>query len=805
MKTSFNWLCDWVPGLAAQGVTGTAALLTRLGFEVEGVEDLGQELSGVVIAEVVAAARPHPGADKLRIVRVRAGDREEDVVCGAPNVPPPGNRVVWAAPGARLPGGMTIAAREVRGVMSPGMLCSEPELGLGAQGDGILILSPDDRSGADFAAEFKIADAIFEVNVTPNRADALSHLGLARELASFLELPLQAPDLPKVTVFPQEKSPRDVTLAKGSGCSRYQARFVTGVTVAQSPLWMRLRLHRCGVRPLNNLVDVTNYILLELGQPLHAFDLDRVQGNVTVRRATTGESMRTLDGQDRNLDARDIVIADEKGPIALGGVMGGATSEVTAATRNLLVEAATFDAASIRRTSKRLGLQSEASYRYERGVDPEGIPRAAGRASALLASLGGGQVVSAAIDSYPDPWSARHLRLPIRRLQTVTGQAIAAESARALLAPILDGVAIEGQGDDSTLVAGVPSFRPDLILAEDLIEEVLRRGDGFGSPAAPGRILPTSTPTAHPEAIPDAARNLLAAAGFSEVATWAFVPRARLAIIGGDDLWLADGIAVQNPISADYELMRTSLLPGLADVLLRNLARGVADVAIFEVGPVVLRGAPGTDAIQSERAAGLLAGHVAGWLRQGEPCDFFDLKTVVEDVLRGLGVSDVSIQGKSDRPYLHPGISARITAPDGSVLGHIGEVHPMIARRLGLDVRAYFFEIDLDHVPTGRGDVRGYAPPRFPAATRDVSFWIAEGTAAADQKQTFLSAGEPLLRDVRVLEDFRDPKYAPVGHKGMLWSLTYRAEDRTLTDAEADAAQTRVVEALRRQMDVTIR
>ncbi len=375
--------------------------MTGQGLEVEGIDAKGRELSGVVVAEVLDI-RPHPKADKLRIVRVRAGSREEDVVCGAPNVPPPGNRVCWAQPGARLPGGKTLEAREVRGVMSPGMLCSEPEMGLGEQGDGILILSPSSEPGDDLAISIGAVDDVLEVNVTPNRADALSHMGIARDLAAHFGARVR---LPAIDSVPESDSgpTMAVEIADAQGCPRYLARFLTGLTVAPSPIAMRLRLAYCGMRPISNLVDATNYVLLETGHPLHAFDFDKLQGRIVVRRAGQGECMETLDGQKRDLLPEDLLITDARGPVAIAGVMGGATSEVSDSTRQVLLEAATFDPRSIRRTAKRLGIPSEASYRFERGVDANGIPFASLRAVSLMAKLGGGSLVRTAVDQFPRP------------------------------------------------------------------------------------------------------------------------------------------------------------------------------------------------------------------------------------------------------------------------------------------------------------------------------------------------------------------------------------------------------------------
>jgi phenylalanyl-tRNA synthetase beta chain len=799
MKISFNWLRELVELPPDVDAERAAAALTEQGLEVEGIAPQGRELRGVVVAEVLAM-RPHPRADKLCIVRVRAGGREEEVVCGAPNVPAAGHRVCWAQPGARLPGGRTLEAREVRGVMSPGMLCSEIEMGFSEAAEGILILPMTAVPGQEVAEFVGSVDDVFEVNVTPNRPDALSHIGIARELSAHFGGKLRWPSIEKATVA--EGGPTmDVEILDAQGCPRYTARFITGLAVGPSPIRMRLRLGYCGMRPISNIVDVTNYVMLEAGHPLHAFDFDKLSGRIIVRRARPGEKMETLDNQKRLLVPEDLLITDERGPVAIAGVMGGATSEVAGDTRNVLLEAATFDPPSIRRTAKRLGIPSEASYRYERGVDANGIAFASLRAASLMAKLGGGSLVHAHVDRFPRPPATVKVNLSMAKLRRVSGNDYSLDFAQKQLGrlgltstPVADG-----------LMVTIPSYRPDLTIPEDLVEEILRMGE-YGKPARKERIATNATWRPNPEGPTDRARLLLAGAGLSEIVTWAFVSKAALAAISedGKDAALGQGIALRNPISADYEVMRTSLLPGLADALKRNLARGVAGAWLFEVGPVVRRGT-GPEPIESNHAAGILAGNCPGWLKPGETLDFYDCKRVVEDLLRGFGIADAAFVAPGAAPYLHPGVSAEIVAATGARLGRLGELHPAIGRRLGIDVGAFYFEVEIAALAASIPPLRTSAPPRFPAVARDVSFWIDLGVEAAALRVAFMSAQEPLLCELAVLEDFRDPKYVPPGKKGQLWSMTYRSPDRTLTDAEADEAHRRVVAALSSAFSIQIR
>lgn len=829
MKVSFTWLKELVALPQGTGVAEVARRLTLAGLEVESVEAIGRDVAGVKVAEV-RAVRPHPGADKLRIVRLSIDPADgggpnagTEVVCGAPNVPPPGGRVAWAAPGASLPGGFRIGRKEIRGFDSPGMICSEKELGLSDAAEGILILpsTVDFPVGADLIEALGIADDVLEVNVTPNRPDALSHAGLAREVAAAFGVSWSLPKISDVAaaagagdaappaslaaVAPSTALNVSLTVEDPVACPRYVATVVRGLRVAPSPSWIRNRLAACGARAISNLVDVTNFVMFETGHPLHAFDLDKIEGGIVVRQARPGEVLKTLDGVDRALVPADVVIADARGPVALAGVMGGARTEVSASTVNVLLEAATFDPRAVRKTAKRLGLHSEASHRFERGVDAEGVPVAAARAAALMAALSSGTVTGEPLDRRAAPASRRAVALSIPRLARTAGFEIAPEEAAAKLRAIEFEVEVGAPG--SELVATVPTFRPDVTIEVDLIEEIMRL---IGFDRVPVRLPPGGkAPELSPESVADRARDVLAALGLYEIAGWAFVPRAALAALGEDRL--AAAITVRNPISSDYEVMRTSLLPGLADAARRNLAHGVRDVGLFEVGAVIFPAPGDVHHHQHTIAAGLMAGQRPGWLKPGPALDFFDAKHVVVELLAALGIRlphFAPFPAGQAPAYVHPGVAARLhVGPEAASpsLGLVAELHPGVARRFGIEVPAFYFEVNLDAAGPAAPGLRAVATPRFPAVTRDISFWIDAAVNADAQSAAMRGAGEGLLRDIAVLEDFRDPRFAPPGQKGMLWTLTYRADDRTLTDAEVDAAHARVVAALGRALAIKIR
>ena len=562
---------------------------------------------------------------------------------------------------------------------------------------------------------------------------------------------------------------------------------------------MRVRLAACGMRAISNLVDVTNYVMLETGHPLHAFDLDKLRGGIQIRRANRGERMTTLDGVDRPLQESDVVIADDGGAIALAGVMGGADSEISASTTGVLLETATFDPRAIRRTAKRLGLHSEASHRFERGVDAEGIPHASRRAANMLARAGGGAVAGEGVDRYPQQTETRRVSLSFAGLTRLAGFEIPLAQAAEKLAAI--GIASTPDGADA-------ADGDDPQLSPGHLDRAGSRRGGH----AHGRLRPRARPAAafqrRAGAEPPGASPIARAISWPR---WGW-PRSSAGAssrAGGWRRWARrsrEGVVVKNPISADYELMRTSLLPALLDAARRNVARGVADVGLFEVGPVVWRARRRQGrAREPSYAAAILVGRRADWLKPGAAVDFFDGKRVAIELLRGLGVASprfVPVRAAAAAPgrWRRDSRRRRRCADRPGRRGppaHRARAGPRAAGRLRRG--------DARRRRGRRQPIRSVPPPRFPAVTRDVSFWIDVGGHRRRAARGAGAAAGPLLRDLAVLEDYRDPEYAPAGKKGMLWSLTYRADDRTLTDAEVDAAHARVVGALKAEPSVVIR
>jgi phenylalanyl-tRNA synthetase beta chain len=793
MRAVWSWLkelCDFERDVTVDEVSAT---FTSLGLEVEKVENLASDFAGVVIAEVVAT-RKHPEADKLTIVAVRDADggATTEVVCGAPNVPAPGGRVLWARPGAVLPGGTQIGKKKLKGVESAGMLCSETELGIGTDESGIVVLAADEQGaplGAAAQDALRLRDVVFELSISANRPDLLGHVGLARELVARLGGRLLAPAAALAEVEgPSPATGVALAIDDPDGCPRYTARAITGVKVAPSPRWLRWRLAAVGVRPISNLVDVTNYVMFESGQPLHAFDATTLtSGTIRVRRARAGERMTTLDDVERALEPTDLLICDGERPIALAGVMGGRDSEVGDATTNVLLESAGFQPLAVRRTSRRLGLRSEASQRFERGVDPAGAEAVSARAAYLLAKLGGGKVARVVVDAYPRPPARAALRFRPARASALTGVALSAELCRALLERL--GVAVATEAGDDALVCTPPSHRVDLDREVDLIEDVIRL-HGFAHVPA---TLPSAAvvPRRASDPRPAMARRALCAAGLDEAITFGFTSAARIAALGfavGDRR--AAPLALKNPMSLEHGVMRTTLIGNLLGALARNRKHQIEDVRLFEVGRVFLRPTSGAaDALPDEptHVAGVLAGPRGGWLVPDGTADFFDAKGAVERLLGELlGPRVAAVRYvPGGEPWLHPGVSARVEL-GGRPLGVVGEVHPAVRAAFEIEEPCFGFELELDGFPPP--DARQMqAIHRFPANRRDLSFLVAADISADRIRDLLLGGGDPLVEGVRLLEDYRDPSHVPAGKKGMLWSVTYRSHERTLTDAEVDA------------------
>jgi len=791
MKALWSWLLELCDLDRVPTPEEGARALTRAGIEIEQLVDLGAGFRGVVVAEVVAK-KPHPQADKLTLVDVitERGGAATQVVCGAPNVPAPGRKVLWAQVGATLPNGLTLAPKPVKGIVSPGMLCAEDELGLSQDHAGIVVLDEDDATPLGVPAQraLGIDDWLLDVNAPANRGDLLGHLGVARELVAMLGGRLVPPDADVDASGDPEVA---IAIASAESCPRYVGGIVAGLRVRPSPRRIAHRLRAVGVRPISNLVDVTNYVLFELGQPLHAFDADKLANDISVTPATDAERFTTLDNVARTLVPGDLVIRDAGRAVALAGVMGGLDSEVSATTTRVMLESASFQPIAIRRTARRLGLHSEASQRFERGVDPELAGFAWRRAAKLL----GGEV-HAPRDVYPGKRAPTPIHVRLSRVQAVTGVALSEQACTDALVRLGFTVAPGPRVMEVT----PPSARADITREVDAIEEILRV-TGYEQVKSTLPAMREAPPQQPPDRA-DRVRTALAAGGASEAITFAFQSSERCGALGlpATDR-RSQPIAIRNPMSEAQAVMRTSLLPNLIAAVARNHSFGRPDVALFEVGSVFLRRGESASeqplrelADEPMHAAGVLSGKRPAQIGDGTPYDAFDAKALALEAIRAVaGPIAVRTHATTAVPYLHPGVAGELVIGDRGreVVGWFGELHPAVRARLGVTAAVFAFEVELDKLRLAE-PAQMRAIPRFPGSARDVSLLLADSIPAARIADVIADAAEPLVAGVRLLEDYRDAKLG-AGMKSMLWSIAYRSPERTLTDAEVDRAHETIV------------
>ncbi len=804
MRVPVSWLRTLVPGLTAPA-DEIAAELVRLGLEVEQVSRVGRDVRGVVVAEVLTVEQLTGFKKPIRACTVDLGERTREVVCGATNFVA-GDRVAFATPGAVLPGDFRIATRTTYGRTSDGMICSGAELGLSDESDGILVLEADAPLGADVVELLALRDEVLDIAVTPDRGYQLSVRGVAREAATAFGLPLADPADPSAPAGAGLTGGHGVRVDDVAGCDRFVARTVTGVDpTAPSPAWLQRRLVLAGMRPISLAVDVTNAVMLELGHPLHAYDRARLQGSIVVRRARPGERLTTLDGQDRALDAEDLLIADDGGPIGIAGVMGGGRTEVRATTTDLVVEAAHFDPVTIARSARRHRLPSEASRRFERGVDRDLAAAAADAAVRLLVELGGGVAGGGTDVDLRGP--APVLRLPLDLPGRVAGRAYAPEAVRARLRDV--GCTVD---DADPVVVVPPGWRPDLRAAIDLVEEVVRL-EGYDTVPVRLPVAPAGRGLTAEQRRRRVASRALAAAGLVEVTTPPFVAPERLAALGGAPA----SPALVNPLSEAEGVLRPTLLPGLVGAALRATGRGTADVALFETGLVFREErapepveAPGVDGRPSDAELAALdaslpaqprhAGVLLCGLRQGRPVDWADPVEALVAVGRALGLQLQVEAGPPDDAAWHPGRCARLLL-DGRPVGTAGELHPRVVASCGLPARAVAGEVDLDALVAAAVALPPVPAPvvsHFPPAAVDVALVVEDATPAAAVEAALRDGVGPLLEDLRLFDVYRGPQVGD-GRRSLAFALRLRAPDRTLTDVEVlGARDAAVAEAGRR-------
>ncbi|MGE5179951.1 MAG: phenylalanine--tRNA ligase subunit beta [Bacteroidota bacterium] len=798
MKVTWSWLGDWTA--LPETPEALAHLLATRGLPVESLERGAAYDPAIVVGHVLEVV-PHPNADRLRYCKVDLGGvGVRSIVCGASNVAA-GQRVAVAQIGSKLPDGTKLRKAKIRGIESEGMICSERELGLSEESEGIWVLPGSPAIGMPLA-DVLGGDAVLDVEITSNRTDCMSVRGLARDIAAALDRSLKPPAALHAS---GKAGPPRVSIENPADCPRYMARVVTGLKIGPSPDWLRRRLEATGFRSINNIVDVTNYVLREYGQPIHAFDATKVgQNEIRVRRARQGESLTLLDGRVMALGPNVLVIADAQKPMALAGIMGGIESGVSESTTSVILESAQFDPKLTRDASRALGVETDASTRFRQGIDPEGVALALDATARMLAEVASGSVADGVVDLWPGKVAPRAIRLRLGRASRLLGVPISRETAVHALGALeirQEGSWSRDDGDEVGVFLA-PRFRHDLEIEEDLVEEVAR-GIGYDAvPAKMGAAAP-STISEHPDvAFVARATDLLNGLGFDEVKGPALVgdipPEAREGL-PDEAIW-----ELVNPKSRELKHLRAALLPGLLAIAARNLRHGVADVRIAEVGKV-FRAVPPPLGVEHYEAALLLTGKPDAWDRPGADADrYLELRGAVEAFCEALGIDSWQVASYHE-PCWAPGTGATWSVPEGR-LGRMGEVAPSLARQMGLSQPAWAAIVDLATALRAAPRDRRYREvPRFPASKRDLAVVVRPGVTHEDLAAAIRAAGGPLLHTIRLFDvyKFRDGEHA--GRTSLAYALEFRSPERTLTDAEVESAFASIVRALETQLNAVLR
>ena len=808
MKMSLKWLRDYVA--VDLGIEELEERLVLSGTAVETVEAVGTGSKKVFTGQILGI-RPHPNADKLVLCDVTLGDKTNEIadtdqleiVCGAKNMAA-GDKVPVALIGGELPSGLVLEARKLRGVLSQGMLCSTTELGLGEDADGLMILPEDTELGITIDAALGLEDTVLELEITPNRPDCMSMLGMAREVRAIVGGDIDVPGA-AVSEGPEEvEALADIEVRDVIRCPRYMARVIRGVKIGPSPDWMQARLSAAGMRPINNIVDITNFVMLETGQPLHAFDQHRlVGGKIIVRRADAGEKITTLDGVERSLTIEDLVIADGEKPMALAGVMGSAPAEVSEDTIDILLESAYFKPEEIMATARGLNLITESSARFERGTDPSMVEYACDRAAALMCELAGGLVSRGRVDIYPQvklPWD---VEFRTQRCRDIIGVDISDDEIAGFLQSLELSVR---PGDQGKFLVTIPTFRRDLEREIDLIEEVARSFGYNNIPATMPRHSSEKGGYTDYQRRELSVRQLLMGLGLAEALSNTLVAERDFKALGvADDSEYMNLVSLRNPLGEEYAKLRSSLVPGLLTILKRNINWGAEGVSMFEIGrsfAPAREGAENPQPRETRRLTILMWGDAskARWNTQSRAFDLFDLKGVLEELWERMLATDL-VASKLEHPLLHPGAAFKAAPLPGRKggAGWAGRVHPSVAERFDVEGPVFMAALDLDVILNAQSPGVEYSGlPRYPGVSMDLSLELDEAVPSADVEKVIRKAGGELLADVTLFDTYSGDQISE-GSKSLAFALLYRSFDRTLTDEEVQKVQARVVKKLAKQ------
>ncbi|SCA62571.1 Phenylalanine--tRNA ligase beta subunit [Chlamydiales bacterium SCGC AG-110-P3] len=792
MRVPLSWLTDYIEldGMDAEAI---AEALTMAGLEVDGIDRVKAPFSGVIVARVTATT-PHPEAERLCQATVTDGTDEYHLVCGAPNCRE-GLVTAFAKVGARLEGGegkpFKIKKSKIRGVDSQGMLCSAVELGLGEDADGIIELGDKEKLGVDFGA--RMEETVFDVSLTPNLAHCMSVYGVARELAAVTGRPLSTSTIKVEETDDPVNEAAQVSVSDAEGCPRYACRVIKGLTVAPSPVWMQKHLENAGIRKINNIVDVTNYVLLEMGHPLHAFDYDKVDGHrIEVRSAQDGERFVTLDGEEQVLQDGDLLICDGKTPVAIGGVMGGQNSEVSDTTVNVLLESAYFDPRRVRRTARRLGLLTESSARFERGADPCNVIAALDRAAELLRILGGGDVCTGAIDVAGREFLPKIVTVRLSRVRSLLGFDLVQGEVK----DVFDRLGFGSEWiDEDILSVRVPTYRADVSIEVDLIEEVARIYGYHNIPRSISAAPSSTMPNAPIFTFEREVRSQLVALGLQEFLTSDLVGPTMAETVTGGVITGDNLIAVQNPTSVEQSVLRPSLCPGLLESVRHNINHQTRDIAAFEIGRIYL--AHKGERVEQSMVGVVITGRTSPchWSGESEVADFYVLKGIVEDLLSTLGIesTDPLRFEPSALRLFHSGRQATVSVGEIE-LGVIGEMHPSLQRRLDLRQRVFYAELNLHDMIKIRSSKKQMRPiPAFPGSSRDWTLTLRQEVPVADVLTVIRKVKAGLLEDIEILDVYQSDKLG-CNRKNVTLRFRYRDRKKTVAQEAVDRQHTKIKE-----------
>ena len=789
MLVSLKWLKDYIDlELTASQL---ADRLTMSGLEVDEIKTIAHKFSGVVVARILSV-RPHPEADKLSLCNVTDGSQTYPVVCGAKNIKA-GDVVPLAKIGAVIPGGYTIKATVLRGEKSEGMLCSEVELEIGDDASGIMLLPVGLVLGSPLESALNLGDTVLDVSITPNRSDCLSMIGMAREVSALTGRKIKMPAVKIKESAEDISSLSSVSIVDADLCPRYSARMIKNVKIGDSPTWMKSRLEAAGLRAINNVVDVTNFVMLEMGQPLHAFDFRFLEeGRIVVRKSKAGEEFVSLDEKSRILPENTLLICDGKKPVAIGGIMGGLNSEIKEDTDTIFLESAYFSPSSIRRSSRRMAMPTDAAFRFERGIDPEGVIRALNRATQLIADLSGGLICKNHLDEYPQKITAvANIPLRLARIREIIGTSIPAKDVVRILKSI--GMSVRQEGRGKYLVTP-PTFRVDIEREIDLIEEVVRLYGYDRVPVTLPAVSVTEMAVIPRLDLEERVRQLLVGSGYSEIINYSFTSPASVDYLG---LPSTDArrnfVVIKNPLTEEQSVMRTTMVYGLLETMKKNINNGSFNLKIFEIGRVFLTRKMGELPEEKNILAGLLTGKASEDLWDSKVnVDFYDLKGCLENIFYDLKLDSCRYHAEKSEPFFHPGQSCGLYCSETRI-GYMGQVHPEVMQKMDIKNTAYLFEINIDILEKQINRRISYKEiSKFPAVTRDVAFVIPVSTEAEKMLKIVLSQHEDLLENVGIFDIYAG-KGLDERTKSLGLRFSYRAPDRTLTDAEINSIHDKIV------------